>query len=163
MQSVYWSVRESFVSFVLPNIPMIYPLVKGIIEKTRTLNRNRSNTSNINNYRRYHLGTLSRPRGVPYKHPLSLPTLLDETTCDSNRQIDSDQEHGPASNGDEASVGLPIQRPITPQSPNITVPFKVHNGCSNQSGSEPDPHILVTKEYTVADIGENANQPMGIA
>lgn len=35
-QSGYWSVRESFVSFVLTNMPMVYPLVKGIVEKGMT-------------------------------------------------------------------------------------------------------------------------------
>ncbi|KAK5658179.1 hypothetical protein OQA88_2152 [Cercophora sp. LCS_1] len=32
-QSGYWSVRESFVSFVLTNMPMVYPLIKGVVEK----------------------------------------------------------------------------------------------------------------------------------
>lgn len=36
-QSGFWSVRESFVSFVLTNLPFIYPLIRGVIEKTRTL------------------------------------------------------------------------------------------------------------------------------
>ncbi|KAK0651470.1 hypothetical protein B0T16DRAFT_453931 [Cercophora newfieldiana] len=31
--SGYWSVRESFVSFVLTNMPMVYPLVKSFYEK----------------------------------------------------------------------------------------------------------------------------------
>ncbi|KAJ4367256.1 hypothetical protein N0V85_009139 [Neurospora sp. IMI 360204] len=33
-QSGYWSVRESFVSFVLTNMPMVYPLVKRFLEKS---------------------------------------------------------------------------------------------------------------------------------
>lgn len=33
-QSGYWSVRESFVSFVLTNMPMVYPLVKRFMEKS---------------------------------------------------------------------------------------------------------------------------------
>lgn len=32
-QSGYWSVRESFVSFVLTNMPMLYPLLKRILQK----------------------------------------------------------------------------------------------------------------------------------
>lgn len=33
-QSGYWSVRESFVSFVLTNMPMVYPLVRRFLEKS---------------------------------------------------------------------------------------------------------------------------------
>lgn len=147
---------------MLPNIPMIYPLVKGIIEKTRTLSRNKSNASSGINHRGYLLGSLSRGKRVPHKHPLSLPTLPNETAWDSNGQIVGDQEHAPASNGDEVSIKLPIHRPSTPETPNITAPLQVHNGSSNISRSEPDSHILVTKEYIVADVGKNENQPMGI-
>lgn len=35
-QSGFWSVRESFVSFVVTNLPFIYPLVRGYIDKTRS-------------------------------------------------------------------------------------------------------------------------------
>jgi hypothetical protein len=35
-QSGYWSVRESFVSFVLTNMPMLYPLLKSFLEKIGT-------------------------------------------------------------------------------------------------------------------------------
>lgn len=35
-QSGYWSVRESFVSFVLTNLPVVYPLIRGVVEKGRT-------------------------------------------------------------------------------------------------------------------------------
>lgn len=147
---------------MLPNIPMIYPLVKIIIEKTRTLSRNKRNVSSINNNRGYPLGSLSRGKRVPHRHPLSLPTLPNETAWDSNEQIAGDQEHAPASNGDEVSIRLPIHRPSTPETPNITAPLQVHSGSSNQSRSEPDSHILVTKDYTVTDVGKNENQPMGI-
>ncbi|KAJ4397778.1 hypothetical protein N0V93_002015 [Gnomoniopsis smithogilvyi] len=34
-QSGFWSVRESFVSFVLTNLPFIYPLIRGVVDKTR--------------------------------------------------------------------------------------------------------------------------------
>lgn len=35
-QSGYWSVRESFVSYVLTNLPVVYPLIRGVVEKGRT-------------------------------------------------------------------------------------------------------------------------------
>lgn len=35
-QSEYWSVCESFVSFVLTNLPVVYPLIRGVVEKGRT-------------------------------------------------------------------------------------------------------------------------------
>lgn len=35
-QSGFWSVRESFVSFVLTNLPFIYPLIKSYVDKTRS-------------------------------------------------------------------------------------------------------------------------------
>lgn len=45
-QSGYWSVRESFVSFVLTNLPAIYPLIKNFVDKTRLSYGSRS-ASNI--------------------------------------------------------------------------------------------------------------------
>lgn len=41
-QSGYWSVRESFVSFVLTNLPAVYPLIKNFVDKTRLTYGSRS-------------------------------------------------------------------------------------------------------------------------
>lgn len=44
-QSGYWSVRESFVSFVLTNLPVVYPLIKAVFDKSRTTLSKSTNTT----------------------------------------------------------------------------------------------------------------------
>ncbi|KAH7626048.1 FAD binding domain-containing protein [Sordaria sp. MPI-SDFR-AT-0083] len=77
-QSGYWSVRESFVSFVLTNLPMIYPLFKRLVDHvvysltdwsrkddTATDNHNTNNTSFKSN------GFMLNPQEYPY--PIDSP------------------------------------------------------------------------------------------
>ncbi|KAK0645455.1 hypothetical protein B0T16DRAFT_314222, partial [Cercophora newfieldiana] len=85
-QSGYWSVRESFVSVVLTNMPMVYPLVKNFFEKGLSSiggSKNRTNAADSHGYR------LSSNPGKDRKthnskHPLSIPN---ETRWGSEENI----------------------------------------------------------------------------
>lgn len=161
-QSGYWSVRESFVSFVLTNLPMVYPLFRGIIEKTRN-----STSRSKNSQGGYRLDSVSRPqKGVSQKHPLTLPN---DTAWGSKEQIvaGANPHGGPGStsSGDEVSVGLPIHRPSQRQAFNkVTSSNKVYDGSSDQLRSEPDPNrIVVTKEYTVTGSDLDERRDIGVA
>ncbi|KAK7427619.1 hypothetical protein QQZ08_005894 [Neonectria magnoliae] len=66
-QSGYWSVRESFVSFVLTNMPMVYPLVKRFIEKSVSSSKGGSRGPGLGDSHGYRLKSFknegsSRPR-----------------------------------------------------------------------------------------------------
>ncbi|KAF4969170.1 hypothetical protein FSARC_3546 [Fusarium sarcochroum] len=54
-QSGYWSVRESFVSFVLTNLPMVYPLIKKFVEKSVTSSKGGSRTPGLGDSQGYRL------------------------------------------------------------------------------------------------------------
>ncbi|SPN99271.1 related to integral membrane protein PTH11 [Cephalotrichum gorgonifer] len=66
-QSGYWSVRESFVSFVLTNMPMVYPLFKRFIERSISAASRSENTNALSGSQGYRLGSFHRDGS----HPLS--------------------------------------------------------------------------------------------
>jgi hypothetical protein len=50
-QSGYWSIRESFVSYILTNMPMVYPMLKRFIDKSRNASTRRTGTQESHGYR----------------------------------------------------------------------------------------------------------------
>ncbi len=141
-QSGYWSVRESFVSIVLTNMPMVYPLFKGAFEKGRRMSKDKSYSSD--NGRAYRLSSLSRQKGGPHKHPLSLPN---DTAWDSNEDIVVNPRHGSTASGDDPSLGLPIHRPSSQQALNIIASNPLRNEPPMQLRPVPSsPNIVITRE-----------------
>ncbi|KUI60976.1 hypothetical protein VP1G_08129 [Cytospora mali] len=77
-QSGYWSVRESFVSFVLTNMPMLYPLFRNFFEKVSssiTLSNTNGGTGGVpSNGQAYRLGSYpDGPSKIRNKDPNPLP------------------------------------------------------------------------------------------
>ncbi|KAH6993151.1 Alpha/Beta hydrolase protein [Fusarium venenatum] len=70
-QSGYWSVRESFVSFVVTNLPMVYPLLKRVVEKTVSASKSGTHTPGLGDSQGYRLGD--------YKNKVSSRSRPDET------------------------------------------------------------------------------------
>ncbi|KAK1998000.1 hypothetical protein LX36DRAFT_49325 [Colletotrichum falcatum] len=151
-QSGYWSVRESFVSVVLTNMPMVYPLFKSVIDKTRTGSTNKSNS--LENSHGYRLGSYSGKRGPkPGSHPLSIPM---ETTYASDEHIvpnNAEKSIG----AEESSIGSSHKQSVNPQCPNTNTaeiasePSHI-NRSPTMSGRHDvgHNHITVTKEYTIS-------------
>ncbi|PTD08223.1 Lipase 1 [Fusarium culmorum] len=70
-QSGYWSVRESFVSFVVTNLPMVYPLLKRVVEKTVSASKSGTRTPGLGDSQGYRLGD--------YKNKANSRSRPDET------------------------------------------------------------------------------------
>ncbi|KAH8882507.1 hypothetical protein GQ53DRAFT_812006 [Thozetella sp. PMI_491] len=168
-QSGYWSVRESFVSVVLTNMPMVYPLVRGFLESTiNSMSRTKGNGSNSNPYgsNGYRLDSRNRPgrsgSHTGHKHPLSLPG---DTRWGSEENIvrDSDMKTtGTGSSNEE--VGLPVQHPEHVEegrhrkggvSVEIKSPKPKDSKRDNRIEQSLEANrIVVTHEYTVVDEPE---------
>ncbi|KAK0714381.1 hypothetical protein B0T21DRAFT_396382 [Apiosordaria backusii] len=76
-QSAYWSLRESFVSVTLTNMPMVYPLVKHFFEKGLSSRGGGKSGTNNAGSNGYPLGTNAKSRTNNSRHPLSIP----DNTC----------------------------------------------------------------------------------
>ncbi|KAK7750178.1 hypothetical protein SLS62_007929 [Diatrype stigma] len=162
-QSGYWSVRESFVSMVVTNMPMVYPLFRSLVEKGRNMSSRNKTYPSGDESRGYRLDSISRQqrqKGGSHPHPLSMPN---DTIWESNSKEkivgNTDRPAGSQStsnSGDEVSLGLPMHGPRA---------TAVRGGSSGSSSRRPDSdphHIVVTSEYTVAEAGPVA-EPIGVA
>ncbi|KAK6218448.1 hypothetical protein QIS74_06328 [Colletotrichum tabaci] len=120
-QSGYWSVRESFVSFVLTNMPMVYPLFKGVIERSRNLSTN--NNSALSDSNGYRLGSYTgKQRPKSGSHPLSIPN---GTKWGSDEHIVPGTADKSISDGEEAFVKAFDRVYRCPQSPCLRQGFNV--------------------------------------
>ncbi|KAL2878316.1 hypothetical protein SGCOL_006285 [Colletotrichum sp. CLE4] len=152
-QSGYWSVRESFVSVVLTNMPMVYPLFKSVIDKSRNASTNKSGA--MGDSQGYRLGSYPGKQG-PRSHPLSIPN---ETTWGSDEHIVSSSVEKNIAGGEEASIGSTDkpQSPYLPQGSNIAEvaaePVNSNRQSMRARRHQPDvdPNkIVVTTEYTIS-------------
>ncbi|KAI3554275.1 hypothetical protein CABS01_00960 [Colletotrichum abscissum] len=152
-QSGYWSVRESFVSVVLTNMPMVYPLFKSVIDKSRNASTNKSGA--MGDSQGYRLGSYPGKQG-PRSHPLSIPN---ETTWGSDEHIVSSSVEKNTAGGEEASIGSTDkpQSPYLPQGSNIAEvaaePVNSNRQSMRARRHQPDvdPNkIVVTTEYTIS-------------
>ncbi|KAK4156699.1 hypothetical protein C8A00DRAFT_12410 [Chaetomidium leptoderma] len=165
-QSAYWSIRESFVSVVLTNMPMVYPLVKQFLEKGfSSLGGGRSDTNHADSHG-YPLG--SNPgRKVKTttnsKHPLSIPG---DTFWGSEENIVEDNADAKttatASSGDDGPSRKPLQglslKPDagrTPSPPSPTSPISP----MTRKAQHP-PHGSRT-ERTQVSVGQGEPPPAG--
>ncbi|EXF83056.1 hypothetical protein CFIO01_06228 [Colletotrichum fioriniae PJ7] len=161
-QSGYWSVRESFVSVVLTNMPMVYPLFKSVIDKSRNASTNKSGA--MGDSQGYRLGSYPGKQG-PRSHPLSIPN---ETTWGSDEHIVSSSVEKNIAGGEEASIGSTDkpQSPYLPQGSNIAEvaaePINSNRQSMRARRHQPDvdPNkIVVTTEYTISRATPDPHGP----
>ncbi|KAI1491827.1 hypothetical protein F5X96DRAFT_629647 [Biscogniauxia mediterranea] len=146
-QSGYWSVRESFVSVVTTNLPLVYPLFKGIIEKGLSASRSKAGTTTDS--RGYRLNSVQGRGTTSKKDPFSVPN---ETSWGSKEHIVV--EPGANSSGEEASLDLPKQkaRPFFGDSKSKAEVTVTSNPDGSERARRPTANtIVVTTEYTVKD------------
>ncbi|KAL1848902.1 hypothetical protein Daus18300_013461 [Diaporthe australafricana] len=159
-QSGYWSVRESFVSFVLTNMPMLYPLLKSLFQKLGTTKA--LTNDNGGSGRAPGSGQAYRLSSFPGQHKKTRNKSSNHMPTDalygSDEHIFSltNETHGAASSAEGASVDdqshVPFRVAGNGEGARVTV-------CSGPSPSDvrrptPTDHsntggITVTREYNV--------------
>ncbi|RFN49049.1 integral membrane protein pth11-like protein [Fusarium flagelliforme] len=157
-QSGYWSVRESFVSFVLTNLPMVYPLFKKLVERTVSASKSGTNNAGLGDSQGYKLES--------YKNKVHSRSRPDDTELGDT--VWGSKDHIVANDGqvslDDASVesGNKGQRGSHANMRSENVAQAV--------GGQPADHqhawgvgagageIVVTKEYVV-QVDEEAAKP----
>ncbi|ROV88060.1 hypothetical protein VMCG_10397 [Cytospora schulzeri] len=171
-QSGYWSVRESFVSFVLTNMPMLYPLFRNFFEKVTSgislSNTNGATRQAANNRQAYRLGSYPEARSKPRnKDPDPLP---EETRFGSDEHIIIACEEGgsrAASLGQEGSGTEVDTEERQVRSPFRHGPSRAHifPGSSQRehkrspSNAPATGGILVTTDFVVSE-GHEAHGPI---
>lgn len=165
-QSGYWSVRESFVSFVLTNMPMLYPLFKNLIEKVGSSislsNTNGASGRAPSNGQVYRLGSYPENRSKPRNkdpHPLPEDTRFgsDEhiiLPCGEESMAASigEDTSGTEVDADERQVRSPTQHGHSRMQIFPCPKTKEHK----RSGSSVPATggILVTTDFVVSDEGQ---------
>ena len=147
--SGYWSIRESFVSFVLTNMPMVYPLVKRYYEKGLSSVASKgggATTGDTSRSQGHRLGSVLQRKPNKGAHPLSLPG---DTNCWASNEnivvVDERSEY--AKTGDSSSAEeLPIQGAKTVQ---VSAGLMGHHQRGMSNHLEDGNGIVVTREYTV--------------
>lgn len=164
-QSGYWSVRESFVSFVLTNMPMLYPLLRGLLEKlgtTLALTHNGGSGRVASNGQAYRLESYPRNKKTTNKKTTNKDPnpAPEETKYGSNeRMVSLDGESRvEVSNNDHEHVSDHALSPF--HVAGVFEPARV-TVCSGPSSSDvrhptPSNHanasgIVVTREYNVSE------------
>lgn len=147
-QSGYWSVRESFVSVVLTNMPMVYPLFRKFIEKAGSVTRSKG--ASQGDSKGYKLGSVPG-RGEPMvrrqKPSASIPN---DTAWGSKENIIVEREQTLAGS-DDASMELPKHQ-------TGVVSFAQGRTPSRSTSKGPDDRIVVTTEYTVTEAAPQGSK-----
>ncbi|KUI65764.1 hypothetical protein VM1G_02258 [Cytospora mali] len=161
-QSGYWSVRESFVSFVLTNMPMLYPLFRNFFEKVSssiTHSNTNGGTGGVpSNGQAYRLGSYpDGPSKVRNKDPNPLP---EDTRYGSDEHIIAcnDDSRAPSIGQDtsETEVGTDQREGQSPvwhgTSHAQAFPGQGHNEHQRSlSNSRDTGGILVTTDVVVSE------------
>ncbi|KAI1849127.1 hypothetical protein JX266_005088 [Neoarthrinium moseri] len=160
-QSGYWSIRESFVSEVLTNMPMVYALVRSFSHKIQ----GKPDYSKGQNSGSYQLGTYPRNRSGTGQNIRSAPN---GTAFDSKEQIYIDEGQQPQTDDDERSLELPYPRGDRDFPRLHARDIEAVNkeaGVSRYSRYVPrqENHIYVTTEYTVSNDERGSKRSIGPA
>lgn len=161
-QSGYWSVRESFVSFVLTNMPMLYPLLKSFLAKIGTTlaltNNNGESGRATSSGQAYRLGSYpNQHRKTRNKDPNPVP---EETRYGSNERIVSldGESRDAASGGDGAAFDDQPHDPFHVAGGFEPARVTVCSGPGPSDARRPTPieytsagGIMVTREYNVSE------------
>ncbi|OTB07666.1 hypothetical protein M426DRAFT_268103 [Hypoxylon sp. CI-4A] len=142
-QSGYWSVRESFVSVVLTNMPMIYPMFRKYIDKTRIATKSKTTQGDSRGYR---LSSLPSRADAAGRWQQSTAAEND-TSWGSREHIVGNKGQNLASEGEDEHNDLQTNQ-------STSVSFANEN--RNQDPQGPgwaigDNRIVVTKEFTVTE------------
>lgn len=161
-QSGYWSVRESFVSFVLTNMPMLYPLLKSFLQKIGTTlaltNNNDASGQSTNNVQAYRLGSYpNQHKKTRNKDPNPVP---EESRYGSDEHIVSlgDDSCDAGSSGEGAAVDEQSRGRFHVAAGFEPARVTVCSGPGPSDGRRPTPvdhtgagGIIVTREYNVSE------------
>ncbi|XXG93815.1 hypothetical protein Hte_000064 [Hypoxylon texense] len=151
-QAGYWSIRESFVSTILTNMPMVYPLFRKFIEKTgSTLTR--SKTANQGDSKGYKLGSTpgrSEHTGRRQKPSASVPN---DTTWGSKENIVVEQQRTLTGSSDDNDTSLEL-----PKHQAGIVSFAEGEAPGRMRSPGPNDGIVVTTEYTVTEIAPQGSR-----
>lgn len=161
-QSGYWSVRESFVSFVLTNMPMLYPLLKSFLAKIGTTlaltNNNGESGRATSSGQAYRLGSYpNQHKKTRNKDPNPMP---EDTRYGSNERIVSvdGESRDAASGGDAAAFDDQPHDHFHGTSGFEPARVTVCSGPGPSSARRPTPidytsagGIMVTREYNVSE------------
>lgn len=167
-QSGHWSVRESFVFFVFTNLPVVYPLIRGVVEKGRTslgrsngtsgagksgLGASRSRNGNGGAYRldsypgtreqqQQHLGRDDLESGGTSKENI-VPHVYDDQASQNSDSVMSDHQ-----------VAVVANRGNIPEAPRKEqFAHQASVRASGRRGSNAD-GIVVTREYDLKVSGD---------
>lgn len=182
-QSGYWSVRESFVSFILTNAPMVYPLFKRWIEKgvsmassDRGTGLGESQGYRLGSFNRSAAGTQSKRAKMSNIDP-TLDTVLDpgeskwgseerivaRTTDKGNGSSDEDSslrgfEDSGRVRGRQSGGGYADAAMV----PNTSTAVQGADGsAATGKWNPPGRQIMVTTEYSVSSHNEAAERRRG--
>lgn len=163
-QSGYWSVRESFVSFVLTNLPMLYPLFRNFLEKVNSTislsNTNGATGRTGSNGQAYRLSSYPESRSKPKpKDPNPLP------------EFGSDEHIIPCEDDSRAaSIGqAPSEAEADTDERHVRNPFqhgnnraKAFHGASHQEHTRSTSNspangggIMVTTDFVVTEVHDH--------
>ncbi|KPM44195.1 hypothetical protein AK830_g2318 [Neonectria ditissima] len=170
-QSGYWSVRESFVSFVLTNMPMVYPLVKRFIEKSVSSSKGGSRTPGLGDSHGYRLKSFknegsSRPRADERDLVETAWGSKDHiVTAENSDKLSGDDASLPGSDK-AATVGVnanqgAFNNSYVPRMKAVTTAEAVGGNLTGQrntwrQGAGYGDQIVVTSEYAV-QVDEETN------
>ncbi|KAL7628549.1 hypothetical protein AAE478_000064 [Parahypoxylon ruwenzoriense] len=160
-ESGYWSVRESFVSFVLTNMPILYPLFRDLIEKGRSAGR--SGNGSKKGSPGYRLGSLPSRLEAPGKRRQGL-SIPNGTSWGSNEHIVSDRERGATQDGEQTSFKhLKHQTGSVSISAGELQPRVADGGEAARNASVSAGHngIVVTTEYRVTEESSRVSKNLG--
>ncbi|KAI8958588.1 hypothetical protein F5Y11DRAFT_351403 [Daldinia sp. FL1419] len=152
-QSGYWSVRESFVSVVLTNMPMVYPMFRRFIEKG--LSASRSKNASQAAIRGYKLNSM--PGGATSVDRRQKPSFYKPNDMSWNSEenviVDGGQDHSMTSG--EGASNPSKERAIEISS----------NGDGMHEGSvgptDGSHQIMVTREYIVTEGSRRGSKNLG--
>ncbi|KAI0891089.1 hypothetical protein F4806DRAFT_337927 [Annulohypoxylon nitens] len=149
-QSGYWSVRESFVSVVLTNMPMVYPMFRSLIE--RGISKNRSQGKSLEDSRGYKLGSIpGRPETIGHQRRRSF-SGPDNRVWGSNEHIMTDAAQDSSPNDEERSIDSTKH-----QTGRASSAGTLQSSGSKQTASTGH-QIVITTEYTVTEESSNGTR-----
>lgn len=159
-QSGYWSVRESFVSFVLTNMPMLYPLLKSLFAKLGTTKA--LTNDNGGSGRAPSSGPAYRLSSYPDQHKKtknkSSNPMSEDARYGSDEHIFSltDESHGVSSSAEGAAADGQSHASFHVAGNGEPARVTVCSGPSPSDARRPTPNdhsdtggITVTREYNV--------------
>ncbi len=141
-QAGYWSIRESFVSTVLTNMPMVYPLFRKFIEKAGST-ITRSQTTSQGDSKGYKLGSIPGRCEQMVRRQKPSASIPNDTTWGSKENIVVEREQT-LSVSDDTSLELPKHQAGV-------VSFVEGDAPGRSRSAGPNDRIVVTTEYTVTE------------